>query len=140
MPHSGGLLPEFAVVLDMCPVDAVVVLPMEHTELPACTSIHDREVVEQVDGPVVQPHMVVGTQAQDVLRNVRTEMRPAERADMSSLGVRAGGDLEGDPTDLASIGMPALDSLGDGAVADLSLHDCCATRNWPCRSGRRLQL
>jgi hypothetical protein len=33
---------------------------------------------------------------------------------MSSLCVRAGGDLEGDPTDLASIAMPALDSLGHG--------------------------
>jgi hypothetical protein len=59
---------------------------------------------------------------------------------MSSLCVRAGGDLEGDPTDLASIAMPALDSLGHGAVADLSLHDGCATRNWPCRSSRRLEL
>ena len=67
-------------------------------------------------------------------------MRPAERADMRALCVRPGGDLEGDPTDLASIGMPALDSLGDGAVADLSLHDGRATGDWPRRSSRRLEL
>ncbi len=135
-----GPLPEFAVVLDVCPVDPVVVLPMEHTDPPACTTIHDREVIEQVDGPIVQPHMVVLTQTQDILRNVRTQMRSAEWADMSPLCVRTGGDLERDPTDLASIGMPALDSLDDSAVADLSLHDCCATRNWPCRSSWRLDL
>jgi hypothetical protein len=51
---------------------------MEHTKIPACTSIHYREVVEQVNGPVVQPHMVVRTQAQDILRYVRTKMRPAK--------------------------------------------------------------
>jgi hypothetical protein len=62
----------------MCPVDVVVVLPMEHTKIPACTSIHYREVVEQVNGPAVQPHMVVRTQAQDILRYVRTKMRPAK--------------------------------------------------------------
>jgi hypothetical protein len=84
--------------------------------------------------------MVVRAQAQDVLGYVRPKMRSAEWAEMSSLCVRAGGDLEGDPTDLASIGMPALDSLGDGAVADLSLYDGRATRNWPCCSSWRLEF
>jgi hypothetical protein len=64
-----GLLPGLAVILDMRPVDPVVALPMEYAELTACTSLHDREVIEQVDGPVVQPHMTV--RAQDVLGDVR---------------------------------------------------------------------
>lgn len=54
------------------PVDPVVV-----RELTACTSLHDREVIEQVDGPVVQPHMIVKAQVQVVLGDVRAEMRPA---------------------------------------------------------------
>jgi hypothetical protein len=51
------------VILDVCAVDPVVVFAAEHTELLARTSLHDREVVEQVDGPIVQPHMIVRTQA-----------------------------------------------------------------------------
>jgi hypothetical protein len=40
------VLPELAVILDVYAVDPVVARAMEHTELPACTGIHDREVVE----------------------------------------------------------------------------------------------
>jgi hypothetical protein len=65
------------VILDMRPVDPVVVLPMEYAERTACTSLHHREVIKQVDGPIVQPHMIVRAQVQDVLGDVRAEMRPA---------------------------------------------------------------
>jgi hypothetical protein len=65
------------VILNVCAVDPVVVRAAEHTKLLVGTSLHDGEVVEQVDSPVVQPHMVVRTQAQDILRDVRPEVGPA---------------------------------------------------------------
>ena len=58
-PPSGSVLPELAVIPDMRPVDMVVALLMEYAELAAGAGVHDRKVIEQVEGTIVEQHMIV---------------------------------------------------------------------------------
>jgi hypothetical protein len=75
-------LPELSVISDICWVDSVIALLVEHAERPAGAAVHYCEVVEKVHRAVVEPDVIVRTQAQDVLRNVGTVMRPAKRTDV----------------------------------------------------------
>jgi hypothetical protein len=67
----------------------MIALLVEHAEPAAGAAVHHCEVVEKVQRAVVEPDVIVRTQAQYVLRNVGTVMRPAKRTDVRSFSVGA---------------------------------------------------
>jgi hypothetical protein len=125
------------VISDICWVDSVIALLVEHAEPAASAAVHYCEVVEKVQRAVVEPDVIVRTQAQYVLRDVGTVMRPAKRTDVRPLSVGGRWNQQLLSTHLASITVQALDDLDHGAIANLALHHSRDTRNCPSRTSRR---
>jgi hypothetical protein len=84
-PHSADMGP--AVIADVGQVDAVLTVQAKATQLLARQRVHDGEVVKQVDGAVVEAHVIVGTQTQHVLRDVRAKVGSPESPDVSAFRV-----------------------------------------------------
>ena len=64
-------------------------------------------VVLYRDGPLIEEHMAVRTEAQNVLRHVGTVVRTAKGPNVCSLSIRTNARLEPSRTHLAAVIMPA---------------------------------
>src|SRR5215208_5311346 len=92
-------------VLKMCLTDLML-----RVDLKLSRHADEGHVLPNRDAAVVKEHVVVGTQAEDVIRRVGSVVGCSERSDVRGLGVGTGWGLQSHPAHLAPVVVELLDS------------------------------